>query len=115
MVRATPCSGRVRTGLGSWRAGGLLEGLEALAVLVGVELAAGQPQGQDLLGTGPWLLVGLAGAPQQGEGKHGDQRPEAEHAQGHQKPAPAAHGVTVHYRDRLLSIGRPWSPATRPP
>jgi hypothetical protein len=40
-----------------------------LAVLVGVELAAGQPQGQDLLGTGPWLLVGLrllvglAGAP----------------------------------------------------
>jgi hypothetical protein len=49
--------------------GGLLEGLEALAVLLGVELAAGQPLGQDLLGAGRWLLVGLgllvgrAGAP----------------------------------------------------
>jgi hypothetical protein len=28
-----------------------------LAVFLGVELAAGQPLGQDLLGTGPWLLV----------------------------------------------------------
>ena len=47
------------TGDGLWRwrgscpVGGLLEGLEALAVLVGVELAAGQPLGQDLLGAGP--------------------------------------------------------------
>jgi hypothetical protein len=48
---------------------GLLERLQALAVLLGVELAAGQPLGQDLLGAGPLLLVrlrllvGLAGAP----------------------------------------------------
>src|SRR4029453_13582966 len=84
MVRATPCSGRVRTGLGSWRAGGLLEGLEALAVLVGVELAAGQPQGQDLLGTGPWLLVGLrllgglAGGPGGGARARGAPGPSAQ-------------------------------------
>jgi hypothetical protein len=37
----------------------LLEGLEALAVLARVDLAAGQPLSQDLLGAGPWLLVGL--------------------------------------------------------
>jgi len=37
----------------SWR------GLQVLAVLVGVDLAAGQPLGQDLLRVEPWLLVGL--------------------------------------------------------
>jgi hypothetical protein len=91
--------------------GGLLEGLQALAVLLGADLAAGQPLGQDLLGAGPLLLVrlrllvGLVGAPEQGDRNHGDQRPEAEHAEGHQQPAPAAHGVAVHHRDHLLSIG----------
>ena len=40
-----------------------MEGLEALAVLLGVNLAAGQPRGHDLLGAGLRLLVGLAGVP----------------------------------------------------
>ena len=31
-----------------------------LAVLLGVDLAAGQPLGQDVLGAGPWLLAGLS-------------------------------------------------------
>jgi hypothetical protein len=53
---AEPTRG-IGDGLWRWRGscpvGGLLEGLEALAVLVGVELAAGQPLGQDVLGAGP--------------------------------------------------------------
>jgi transcriptional regulator GlxA family with amidase domain len=36
---------------------------QQLAVLLSVNLAAGQPQGHDLLGAGLRLLVGLAGAP----------------------------------------------------
>jgi transcriptional regulator GlxA family with amidase domain len=48
------------TSVGCRPAGDLLEGLEALAVLLGVELAAGQPLGQDVLGAGPWLLAGLS-------------------------------------------------------
>ena len=52
---------------GSCPVGGLLEGLEALAVLIGVELAAGQPLGQDLLWLESWLPVRLESG---GPGRH---------------------------------------------
>jgi hypothetical protein len=51
------------------------------------------------------LSGGLAVVPDYSlEDVDSDQRPEAEHAQGHQQPAPAAHGVAVHHRYHLLSI-----------
>ena len=53
-----------------------MDRLEALAVLIGVHLPARQPLGQDLLGTGPLLLIAPAGAPEQGDRKHSDQRPK---------------------------------------
>jgi hypothetical protein len=83
-----------------------MDRLEALAVLIGVDLSARQPLGQDLLGIGPLLLIAPARAPEQGDRKHGDQRPEAEHAQRHQQPGPSAHRIATHHLDRLLPLDR---------
>ena len=84
-----------------------MEGLQALAVLVGLDLAPRQPFGQDLLGTTPRLLVrlwlvGLARPPQQSDREHGDQRSEAEHANGGQ--AAEAARQLVHGRDLLHAM-----------
>src|SRR5947207_13946921 len=101
------------------RTPGLAQHVKALAVLIGIDLAAREPFGEHLLsrgrrGRGREALAAFAVQVADSGGNRQDQHgPEQDHADDSQRIPPSAHvvAVRVHHRDLLrMSLGRspPW-------